>query len=67
MASTKPQQVAESLFPGNLPHHVAHLRDQGWSWRRVAEDVNDQMPGVASISYESLRTWYGEPTQQVPA
>ena len=65
--STKP--IAEHLFDGDLPTFVADQRAPGVTWRDIELAVNAGMPDIFSVSYETLRTWYGpkDPATRRPA
>lgn len=58
---TPKQMLLEHLYDGPLRSDVTALLNAGASWREVAERVTTRT-GV-SISYESLRQWYGTPEQ----
>lgn len=55
---TPNQLLLEHLFTGNLPAAVDRARKAGKSWRQIALEISDETG--QPVSYESLRTWYGE-------
>lgn len=59
-SKTDRQQLAELAYPGDLAAYVTARAQSGESWRKIARFVNSQMNGGVSVSYESLRRWYGE-------
>lgn len=56
MPTTK-QQLIEHLYDGDLAGDIADFTRAGMSWREIAERVSAR--SGQSVSYETLRTWYG--------
>lgn len=56
------RQLAELIYDGDLPAFVADMRVKGASWRIIAGEVNANLKRRATVTHESLRQWYGEPT-----
>lgn len=56
---TRGQQLAEHHYPGDLRALVLGMRTAGASWRVIATMVNPKFNRRASVTHESLRTWYG--------
>ena len=59
MASTSKQPIAEHLFDGDLEAFVRERRQAGDTWRDIELAVKGKLPPIITISYETLRTWYG--------
>ena len=57
-SATIMRNLLDLRLDGNLDGLVTGLRLGGWSWRRIATEV-ERRTGVA-VSHESLRAWYGE-------
>lgn len=55
MASPK-QDLLERIYRGDLAADVAKMRDEGKSWRVIANLVTDECE--YPVTYESLRSWY---------
>ena len=55
--ATAKRQLLETLFP-EAPEFVAQQIREGTSWRQISDRVAEKA-GV-TVSYESLRTWYGD-------
>ena len=62
MPSAK-QLLIEHLYDGDLASDVAEFTKAGMSWREIAERVAAQTG--QPISYEALRTWYGQRPEPV--
>lgn len=50
------QELVERVYQGDLASDVAKWRDEGKSWRTIADLVSDECE--LTVSYETLRTWY---------
>ena len=51
-----------------LSHHLRRLRDDGKSWDAVAEGITEAIGNDRIVvSRESVRRWYGELVEEVPA
>lgn len=59
--STK-QQLLEVKYPADIEADVAGLRALGWSWRDIADTVSQRAGTI--VTYESLRSWYGQPAAE---
>lgn len=57
MTSQK-QTLVENAYPGDLPAKVAQMRPKA-GWRQIATHVNSKLPYGLTVTYETLRVWYG--------
>lgn len=57
---TNTKTLAALMFPGQLDVYVAGCRRDGDSWRTIATKVNENFGGKMSVSYETLREWFGD-------
>ena len=56
--TTPKKLLLEHLYAGDLAADVARRVAAGQSWRTIAAHVSESTG--QDVSYESLRTWYGE-------
>lgn len=52
------QLLIEHLYAGDLYADVLRMCQDGRSWRDIADDIS--AAAGQPVSYESLRSWYGE-------
>jgi|KBSMisStaDraftv2_1062788.scaffolds.fasta_scaffold02524_9 intein-encoded DNA endonuclease-like protein len=59
MASGTVLQALASALLGESVHEVMHrLRDEGFSWQRIADKLANDTNGVLVLSRETYRLWY---------
>lgn len=54
---TPKQLLLEHLYGGDLDADVARFLEEGKSWRSIADLLTERTGH--SVSYESVRQWYG--------
>ena len=56
---THSQTLIELSYPGDIVAYVTAARTDGDSWRTIADAVNGRLAHNVTVSWESLRSWYG--------
>lgn len=69
-ASSRPtiaHQLADELLgpDGPLEHFVAERRSQRRSWRLIARDLYEATDRRVDVTYETLRSWFPDPVQEL--
>jgi len=57
---TPTYRLADNLLGGNLHEFVTSRRAQGLAWRRIAHALWEATDGEVDVTYETLRSWFGE-------
>ncbi len=57
---TPTQRLATHLLGEPVAEFVTARRAEGRSWRFVARDLYDATGGQIDVTYETLRSWYGD-------
>lgn len=52
------RRLADHLVKGGLDDFVKERRATGRSWRLIERDLYLSTKGKASVSFETLRSWY---------
>lgn len=61
MSEATPTQQLATLLLGQPVHHwIAMQRHQGWSWRKIADDLKAETGGRVDVTYETVRLWNEE-------
>ena len=60
---TPKQQLLEMLYDGDLTADIAVMVATPLSWREIAARVSAR--SGHTVSHETMRNWYGLPTEQV--
>jgi hypothetical protein len=66
MTKTLKQQLAESLYEGDLAADVAVMLADGKSYREAETTINLKMPAGFFLSREALRRYYPKVPATVP-
>lgn len=56
---TATQQLAEYLLDEPLEAAVKRMRDMGFSWQKVADQIANDTDGVIALNRETFRLWFG--------
>jgi hypothetical protein len=59
---TPTQRLATMVLGRPLGEYVAEKRTARprWPWRLIAEQLAEDTDGQVNVSYEALRSWYGD-------
>ena len=57
---TATQRLADVLLGRPVEDYIAERREAGRPWRFIARDLHEATNGQIDVTYETLRTWYGE-------
>ena len=60
MTANATQQLAAIILGRSLAEYVAAKRSEGLGWRRLAAALDADTAGRVQVSYETLRSWFGE-------
>lgn len=60
------QPLIEARLGRPLAEYIAEKRGAEVAWRTIAAELAQDTDGII-VSYETLRAWFGEQSEQVPA
>ena len=58
--NTPTQALASHLLGRPVRDWIAEQRELGWSWRKIAADLDTATGGQVVVTHEALRGWYEE-------
>ena len=64
---TANQRLADVILGRSVDDFVTERREGGKSWRLIARDLYSVTDGQVDVTAETLRSWYPDAAEQVPA